>query len=62
MKTKSNYVEMTVIEFLDFFPEGINFFPLHLRPMILSDPEYLVRLSEDGRIELGYKSDKWSIS
>lgn len=62
MKTKADYVEMTLIEFLEFYPEGIEFFPQPLRSMFLSDPNYLVRLSEDGRFEVGYKTDKWSIS
>lgn len=62
MKIKSDYVEMTLIEFLDFYPDGINLFPPNLRSMFLSDPNYLVRLSEDGCFEVGYKSDKWSIS
>lgn len=61
-KRKYHYVEMPLSEFLDFYPEGINLFPPDLRPMFLSDPEDLVRFSEDGRFEVGYKSDNWSIS
>lgn len=61
MKSKVNFVEMTFLELLDKFPEAINFFPPDTRSMLLSDPDYLVRISDDGRLEVGYKGDKWSI-
>ena len=61
MKTGVKFVEMTFLELIDKFPEAIDFFPPETRSMLLSDPKYLVRVSEDGRLEVGYKSDDWSI-
>lgn len=62
IKMKKNYVEMPFKVFLDEFPEAINMFPVEVRSMLLSDPCYIVRLSEDGKLEVGYLEDNWSIS
>lgn len=61
-KIKKDFIEMPFKVFLDKFPEAINLFPVEVRSMLLSDPCYIVRLSEDGKLEVGYLEDNWSIS
>lgn len=61
-RIKKEYIEMPFQVFIENCPDVINLFPPELRHMLMSDPEYLVRLSEDGTMEIGYKSDKWSIA
>lgn len=61
-RIKKEYIEMPFQVFIENCPDAINLFPPEVRSMLMSDSEYLVRLSEDGTLEVGYKSDKWSIS
>ena len=61
-KVKKEYIEMPFQVFIKECPEAIELFPSEFRSMLLSDNDYIVRLSDDGSLEVGYKSDNWSIS
>lgn len=60
-KIKREFIEMPFQAFIEKCPDAIYLFPPEYRDMFLSDPEYIVRLSDDGSLEIGYKSDNWTI-
>lgn len=60
IRKKEKYVEMPLTVFVEEFPELARLFPINLNDYV-SDTEYRVRLSDNGRIEFGYLSDDWSI-
>ena len=61
-KMKKEYIELPFKVFIEKCPEAINLFPAEMRSMLLSDPLYIVRLSEHGTLEIGYIEDKWAIA
>lgn len=61
-RIKKEFIEMPFQVFIENCPKAIELFPPEVRSMLMSDDNYIVRLSEDGTLELGYKSDKWLIS
>lgn len=54
------YVEMPLTECLKRYPFLADYVPI-LRQMAM-DPEYIARISPDGKFEFGYKSDSWHMS
>lgn len=54
------YVEMPLSECLKRYPFLLDLVP-PLR-LMAQDPEYIARISPDGKFEFGYKSDSWHVS
>lgn len=62
---KKKYIECSVPEFLFMFPDEYKMLEKETPELladILDDKDYIIRISSDGVIELGYISDKWVIS
>lgn len=54
------YVEMPLTECLKRYPFLAVRVPI--LQLMAKDPEYIARISPDGKFEFGYKSDSWHIS
>lgn len=60
---KSSYIELTVPQFLAMYPQlAENCMRYYNILELLGDDEYIVRVASDGRVEFGYREDKWFIS
>lgn len=55
------YVQMKLSEFYRSAPVSCSKLFGGMLPAFLSDPLYIVRISRDGRIEVGYEGDDWFI-
>ena len=63
MKNKNReFIELPFVAFIKECPDALELFPPEIRHTLMSDPDYLVRVSDDGYLEIGYKSDKWAIA
>ena len=60
---RDSYVQMSLRDFVRLFPSAAKAIednsPVPLMEL-LRDPEYIIRCN-DGRIEIGYTADAWSI-
>lgn len=60
---RDSYVQMSLRDFVRLFPSAAKTIdensPIPIT-QLLTDPDYIVRC-KDGRIELGYTSDAWTI-
>lgn len=63
MKTRiDSYLQMPFREFVDTFPEvAEDLKSLPMYELFLNDPLYVVRV-KNGKIEIGYTEDAWTIS
>lgn len=64
MKNKVDYIELPFKVFIKKYPNALEMFPPDVRADLMSDPCYIVRLSSDDKntkIEVGYRSDNWSV-
>lgn len=55
------YVQMKLSEFYRSAPESCSKLFGGILQTFLSDPLYVVRISRDGTIEVGYEGDDWFI-
>ena len=56
----SDFVEMSLIRFLQLYPGFISCIPAGLS---ISDEDYIVRFSKSsGLVEIGYADDSWCLS
>ena len=55
------YVQMKLSEFYRSAPVSCSKLFGGMLSVFLSDPLYIVRISRDGRIEVGYEGDDWFI-
>lgn len=63
MKVRVNsYLQMPFREFVEMFPEvAEELKDLPVYEHFLNDPQYIVRVT-NGKIEIGYTEDAWTIS
>lgn len=61
VKCKNRYIEMSFKDFIKEYPDALYLFPAEMHNSLMTDSEYIVRLSEDGKLEVGYASDNWSL-
>lgn len=55
------YVQMKLLEFYRSAPVSCSKLFGGMLQAFLNDPLYVVRISTDGRIEVGYEGDDWFI-
>ena len=63
-KRDSDYIQLSFRDLLVFYPQVGSRLRRDLGPLFntfLCDPSYLVRLSNDGRVEIGYTEDAWVV-
>lgn len=54
--------EMTAREYFSEHSDLLDTLPASVRLDILSDDNYIVRVSSRGHVEVGYRTDDWHIS
>lgn len=64
MKTKVDYIEMSIADFVTHFTQEwamlCERFP-QFKKIDITDDEYTVRFTANGDLEIGYRSDVWTI-
>lgn len=57
---KLNYIQLSVPDFLDNYPDAVSCFSSELILYLLSESEYVVRFDvASGLVEFGFPSDDW---
>ena len=61
---QSSYLELTIPQFLMMFPDMAASIAKSMPGVmsdLVNDADYIVRVASDGRVEFGYKGDKWNV-
>lgn len=59
-----NYIEMPLADVPECIPDLVKVLRETMPDFdtMLNDSEYIIRISNDGRVEVGYASDDWSVA
>lgn len=64
MKNKVKYLELPFKVFIQCYPDALQMFPPGMRLDLLTDPNYIIRVHDNGKsttFEVGYSSDNWNL-